>query len=275
MQSGALLANLAVSMNLLGLDVGNTHLHLGVMRGGKVRWREAVPTPRTHADAEGLGVMLQELAHSSHPPQAIAYCSVVPAATELLRAVLQATGWPVFQLTWEECAPLGLPLEYPHPAQIGQDRLALAFGASTFHGKPVVAIDLGTAVTFDVINHRGAYEGGIIAPGLALMTCYLHERTALLPALDPHDLATTASIGKSTIEAMKIGCSAGFAGMIQALLERVLKELRERDEGEVKVVATGGSAVSLSRMGLGDIIFDPDLLMRGLEEAWRRKHSPK
>jgi pantothenate kinase type III len=63
--------------------------------------------------------------------------------------------------------------------------------------------------------------------------------------------------------------------MIQALLERVLKELRERDEGEVKVVATGGSAVSLSRMGLGDIIFDPDLLMRGLEEAWRRKHSPK
>lgn len=264
------LENTLQIMNLLCVDVGNTRVHIGVLREGEVVWQWAVPTTQAADPVTGLGPQLAELARGADQPTGISFCSVVPAATAALQPVLAATGWPIFHLTWEKCEQLGLPLDYPLPQQIGQDRLALAFGILACHGAPAVAIDLGTAVTFDVINKRGAYAGGIIAPGLALMTRYLHEQTALLPELDPNDLLVSAGIGSSTIEAMKIGCATGFAGMIRAILDQLLAELHRRGEGAVRVVATGGSAGQLPRAWLGEIQFDPDLLLRGLEEAWRR-----
>jgi len=262
-------------MNVLCLDVGNTRAHAGVLSGGRVLSQCAVPTPQAADPVAGLGPRLAELARGPHQPAGIAFCSVVPKATAALLPVLAATGWPLFHLTAEWCPKLGLPLDYPEPAQIGQDRLALAFGTLAYHGAPAVTIDLGTAVTFDVLNKRGAYAGGIIAPGLGLMTRYLHEQTALLPALDPNDLMVSTGLGTSTIEAMKIGCTTGFAGMIRAILDRLLLELKLRGEGEVHVVATGGSAGQLPRAWLGEIHFDPDLLLRGLEEAWKRKSQNK
>lgn len=260
-------------MNVLCLDVGNTRAHAGVLRDGRLLWQCAVPTRQVGDPVAGLAPRLAELAQGPHAPAAIAFCSVVPAATAVLQPLLAATGWPLFHLTWEQCAALGLPIDYPQPEQIGQDRLALAFGTLAAYGAPAVTIDLGTAVTFDVLNARGAYAGGIIAPGLALMTRYLHEQTALLPALDPNDLLVSAGIGTSTVEAMKIGCATGFAGMIRAILDRLLEELRRRGEGHAHIVATGGSAGQLPRAWLGEINFDPDLLLRGLEEAWRRKRG--
>jgi len=262
-----------MATNVLCLDVGNTRAHAGVLSGGRVLWQCSVPTRQAADPVAGLGPRLAELARGPHAPGGISFCSVVPAATAALAPVLAATGWPLYNLTWEECAGLGLPIDYPEPAQIGQDRLALALGTLAGYGAPAVAIDLGTAVTFDVINARGAYAGGIIAPGLALMTRYLHEQTALLPELDPNDLLVSAGIGTSTVEAMKIGCATGFAGMIRAILDRLLEEMRRRGEGHARIVATGGSAGQLPKAWLGEIQFDPDLLLRGLEEAWRRKEE--
>ncbi len=262
-------------MPLLCLDVGNTRAHAGVLRDGKVLWQTAIPTAQAADPVHGLAPQFAELARGPIAPTGISFCSVVPAATAALMPVLDDTGWPLFHLTWDKCASLGLPIDYPQPAQIGQDRLALAFGTLAQYGAPAVAIDLGTAVTFDVINQRGAYAGGIIAPGLSLMTRYLHEQTALLPALDPNDLLVSAGIGTSTVEAMKIGCATGFAGMIRAILDRLLEELRLRGEGNACIVATGGSAGQLPRAWLGEIHFDPDLLLKGLAEAWRRSEKCK
>jgi type III pantothenate kinase len=258
-------------MNILCLDIGNTRAHAGVVRGGRVGWQCAVPTGLIADPVAGLGPRLAELAGGALAPEGVAYCSVVPAATKVLEPLLAATGWPLFHLTWKECAELGLPIDYPRPEQIGEDRLALALGTLAAYGAPAVAIDLGTAVTFDVINARGAYAGGIIAPGLALMTRYLHEQTALLPALDPNDLLVSAGIGTSTVEAMKIGCATGFAGMIRAILDRLLEEMRRRGEGHARIVATGGSAGQLPRAWLGEIEFDPDLLLKGLAVGWGRR----
>jgi type III pantothenate kinase len=74
-------------------------------------------------------------------------------------------------------------IDYPKPNSIGPDRLANAVAARRRFGAPVVVVDFGTAVTFDVVDARGNYVGGIIAPGLAAMTDYLHEKTALLPKI--------------------------------------------------------------------------------------------
>jgi type III pantothenate kinase len=134
-----------------------------------------------------------------------------------------------------------------------------------------VVIDLDTAVTFDIITAGGGYEGGIIAPGLAVMRAYLHERTAQLPALD-ESLEVTGAIGRSTIEAMRIGTVVGFRGMIQALLAAVLAELAARGGPPPAVFATGGDAARLLDRLRPPPRVVPDLTLRGLAAAWRLKY---
>jgi len=102
---------------------------------------------------------------------------------------------------------LGVGIEYPNPASIGADRLANAASAVAFYGVPVVVVDFGTAVTFDIISSGKKYVGGVIAPGLEVMTDYLYQRTALLPKINL--LEPVSAIGKSTRSAMMAGAVLG------------------------------------------------------------------
>ena len=108
------------------------------------------------------------------------------------------------QLTHETIT--GVTVDYPQPETIGADRLANAMAAAHLYGAPSVVVDFGTALTFDVVNDQKAYVGGIIAPGISLMTDYFHEKTALLPKITVAD--PKAIIGKSTEQAMQIGSRA-------------------------------------------------------------------
>lgn len=139
-------------------------------------------------------------------------------------------------------------MNYPKPKEIGQDRLSNAIAAQAFYSLPVIVIDMGTTVTFDIVTEAG-YEGGIIAPGLDLITRYLHEQTALLPALDPTSFEISAGIGKSTVDAMRLGCVVGFDGMIHALLERVQNELKKRYNRPAVLLATGGVSIRCPKAG--------------------------
>lgn len=96
-------------------------------------------------------------------------------------------------------------IDYPRPETIGPDRLANAVAAAHF-GAQTVVVDFGTAVTFDVVDRKGRYVGGIIAPGLSAMTDYLHEKTALLPRIRIREIKSP--IGKSTEEAMLVDARA-------------------------------------------------------------------
>jgi type III pantothenate kinase len=204
----------------------------------------------------------------SHPElEGIAFCSVVPAINWRLRDVLAAASkLPVFQLT-HECK-LGVPLTYPKPSEIGQDRLANTAAAHALGGSPAVVIDSGTAVTFDIITQKGGYEGGIIAPGIEVTRRYLHERTAQLPLLDD-SLEIKGMIGQSTSEAMRIGTVVGFPGLIQALLDGVLAELSARGEPPAHLFITGGNAAFLETRLRQAVRVVPDLTLLGLAAAWR------
>ncbi len=253
---------------LLCLDLGNTHTHLGVVGATGVDALAAVTTAALDEVTGNFAARLARL-HAAHPALGgVAFCSVVPAATPRLLHVLATAlpTLPVFQLT-HECE-LGVPITYPHPAEIGQDRLANAAGARALGDGAAVVVDLGTAVTFDIITSRGGYEGGVIAPGIAVMREYLHARTAQLPLLDGA-LTVTSAIGKSTVEAMRIGTVVGFAGMIQALLDAVLGELAARGEPPPAVLATGGCAELLLEKLRPPIRLVPDLTLRGLAAAWQ------
>ncbi len=258
-------------MSVLCIDIGNTRTHLALVDGFAAHAQHAVFTHEIDDPKKGVGALLDALLAEDEPPRGISFCSVVPLATERLLKVLKDLPLPVFHLTSATCP--GLDITYPKPTEIGQDRLANAIGAQARWGAPAVVIDMGTAVTYDVITRAGGYEGGIIAPGLNIMTRYLHEQTALLPELDPNDLAVSAGIGKSTKDAMRLGCSVGFAGMIRALLDLVLTELEKRGELHPRVIATGGSCGNLPRAWIGEIQFEPDLTLQGLAEAFRRHYK--
>jgi type III pantothenate kinase len=154
---------------------------------------------------------------------------------------------------------LGVGVEYPKPSSIGADRLANAAGASALFGKPCVVVDFGTAVTFDIVSAEGAYIGGVIAPGLEVMTDFLYARTALLPKISLREPERT--VGKSTREAMVSGAVYGYRGLVRGILERVGDELGKTPP---RVIATGGYAALIAE-GLPEIeTVVPNLTIEGL-----------
>jgi type III pantothenate kinase len=181
--------------------------------------------------------------------------SVVPTVTQ----VLQDYFGPAVLLLRHDIN-LGIGIKYPKPETIGADRLANAVALARLHGAPGVVIDFGTAVTFDIVDESSAYVGGVIAPGLRLMTDYLHERTALLPHVELKE--PLAAIGKSTEQAILSGAAIGYRGMVRGILEALRRELGAPER--LRVVATGGDAEWIS-FGMPEIeTVDPDLTLHGL-----------
>ena len=250
--------------SMLLIDVGNTHTHLGLVKRGKLGRTTNLKTAGWKSGESGRELLLWL---DSFRPESAALCSVVPTATPLVKASLPESISSVFELTARTV--VGIGIDYPKPASIGADRLANAVAARRAYGAPVVVVDFGTAVTFDVVNRAGDYVGGIIAPGLSAMTNYLHEKTALLPIVKIRD--TAAIIGKSTSEAMLIGAVRGYRGLIKELLAGLRTELGAR---KLPVVLTGGYAGLIAK-GLGvDCVVDPLLTLKGV---WRaaEAQSPK
>jgi type III pantothenate kinase len=131
-------------------------------------------------------------------------------------------------------------------------------------GAPVVVVDFGTAVTFDVVNGAGNYVGGIIAPGLAAMTDYLHEKTALLPRIRIRH--TEAAVGRNTEQAMLIGALHGYRGLVRELITRLKRELGVR---RLPVVATGGYAKLMAATLTEISNVEPLLTLEGLRLCWQ------
>ena len=188
--------------------------------------------------------------------KAVVLSSVVPEKGDLLEKILAAT--PVLRVSAK--IELGVGIEYPKPQTIGADRLANAAGAFVRFGAPVVVVDFGTAVSFDIISAKGRYVGGVIAPGLEAMTDYLHQRTALLPKITL--IEPPSAIGKSTKHAMLAGAVYGYRGLVRQILKEIGKDLGI--PLNLPVVATGGYA-ELIVAGLPEIkMVEPNLTLEGL-----------
>ena len=138
----------------------------------------------------------------------------------------------------------------------------LAVALAHLYGAPGIVIDFGTAVTFDIVSADRHYIGGVIAPGLRLMTDYLHERTALLPLVELH--YPPSVVGKSTVHAIQVGAAIGYQGMVRGLLDAIRKELGQTQSMSFQIVATGGDAAWIAA-GLPEIqAVDDDLTLHGL-----------
>jgi type III pantothenate kinase len=245
---------------VLCIDIGNTTTHWGMAADGSIGLSGEIPTSSL---PEGLGDLITRV-----QPEGIALASVVPAATSTVLPVLTASGKPLYHLRHDTV--VGIGFDYPHPEEVGQDRIANCIGAQVTCGAPAIVVDLGTATTFDVLTTKG-YAGGVIAPGLSVMTSYLHGRTALLPLLDPASIQAGSAIGKSTLDAMRAGCALGFAGMIGHILDALIAELAAQGVRNPTLLATGGTADFLPPELSRRLKREPNLTLIGLAEAWRRR----
>ena len=249
---------------ILLADIGNTHTHLGLAYPDRITRLRHVPTEYWFQGRGG-----EALRRYLGPTRidGAACCSVVPRATPIVKKTM-LDGWGVDTFVLTHRTVSGIGIDYPHPQTIGPDRLANAIAVKRGHGAPALAVDFGTAVTFDIVNRQGNYAGGIIAPGLAAMTGYLHEKTALLPAIRIREIETC--IGKNTEEAMLIGAVHGYRGMVRELIRELTKELGVH---RLPVVATGGYA-ELIAAKLPEIgVVEQKLTLQGLWLAARDRIS--
>ena len=249
---------------ILLFDIGNTNTHVGLADDRRVVKNMNLSTALWFRGAAGKRVK-KFVGRASL--EGAALCSVVPRATPLVRRTVRRL-WDLntFELTRKTLCGIGI--DYPEPDTIGEDRLANALAARQRFGAPVVVVDFGTAVTLDVVNRAGNYAGGIIAPGLAAMTDYLHEKTALLPRIKIREIKT--AVGRSTEQAMLIGAVHGYRGLVRELIAELKRELKVK---QLPVVATGGYA-GLIAARLPEIkAVEPNLTLEGLRLAWNAAHT--
>lgn len=226
---------------LLVLDVGNTNIVMGIYSGKELvkHWR--LTSRKRTADEVGFtllgllggsGVKKEEI-------DAAVYASVVPSLDEIfLEAVRDYLGIDCLKVTSD--VNLGIEIKMENPSEVGADRLLNAVAAKEKYGAPLIIVDLGTAITLDVVSAEGAYLGGAIAPGMEVGMELLFSRTAKLPQISL--VAPERYIGRSTTEAIQSGIIYGFVGMIDALAGGIFTELG----GACRVIATGGHAKILS-----------------------------
>ena len=193
----------------------------------------------------------------------VVLASVVPKMTQRVIRLL-----PMRPVIVSANINLGIGVRYPNKKQIGADRLANAVGVTQLYGTPAIVVDFGTAVTFDIVNSSREYVGGVIAPGLASVTDYLYQRTALLPRIK---LAEPASaIGKSTVAAMRVGAVIGYRGLVKEILS-ALK--RERGMEKAAIVATGGYGGLIAKKICEIEHVNPLLTLEGLRFIYLRNRN--
>ena len=252
---------------LLAIDIGNTNTVLGVFDGEKLErsWRIKTDARST---ADELALTFRGLL-ADLPITGTCACSTVPAALRELRTML-ATYYPHMPTVLvEPGVRTGVSLQYENPKEVGADRIVNTLAAHHLvDGKPVIVVDFGTTTNFDVINERGDFLGGALAPGIEISLDALAARAAQLRKVEL--VAPRGPIGKSTVEALQSGILYGFAGQVDGLVRRLSAALHPEDPAAVAVIATGGLATLVIEHCETVTSYEPDLTLLGLRLIYER-----
>ena len=222
------------------MNVGNTHIQVADSKGVRI-------IPTGEADSQKL----------FQPGKKIAAASVVPEWSRILREK------DAFIVSPEHCG--GMDLTLIDSSTVGADRLANAVAAMEYDRLPVVVIDFGTAITFEVVDAQRRFAGGAILPGRALLRKALNAGTAQLPLID-RDEDNVPEIGRNTKEAILLGVDRGVTGSVQAVLTSILNTV---DGGQATVIGTGGD-LGFFKKTIGNMIDGgADFTLRGILRAWK------
>ncbi|RKY32867.1 MAG: type III pantothenate kinase [Candidatus Omnitrophota bacterium] len=242
---------------LLAIDIGNTNINFALFRNKKLAERFILST-----EDYNFGRLRSRI--KSNTINDVIICSVVPQVTERIKK-------DVSRLLGKKPYIIGKDIKVPiknlyrKPRQVGQDRLVNAYAGVSLYGFPLIVIDYGTAVTFDVISGRKEYIGGMILPGLQISLETLVKKAALLPKIKlkkPRGL-----IGRDTVNSMLSGIVYGFAAMTDNLIVRIKKRIGS----SAQVVATGGNIALIKKYCRQIQRIDFDLTLKGLNLIYRER----
>jgi type III pantothenate kinase len=223
---------------LLAVDVGNTQTVLGVFDQKKLLCDFRISTDRDKT-ADELAITLADLLRLQELKlqdiKALIVSSVVPSHTSALTTMAR-DHLNISPLIVGPGVKTGMPILYENPHEVGADRIVNGVAAFTLYGGPAIVVDFGTATTFDVISEKGEYLGGAIAPGVQISADALFTVAAKLSRVDI--VRPKAVIGKNTAESLQSGILFGYAGQVDAMVNRITEELGKKPV----VIATGGLA---------------------------------
>jgi type III pantothenate kinase len=258
---------------LIAIDIGNTNVVAGVFpaEGGRLPsrpravWRLST-RPADTADEYGLRLLdlLERERLSASVLTGAAVASVVPSLDPVIREVVKKhLGREAFFIG--PATDTGVKVRADFPAEVGADRIANA--AAAFHRVkgPCIVADFGTAATFDCVNGRGEYLGGVIAPGPLMAAEALARKTAKLPLVDVFH-PPSSPIGRNTVDSISSGLYHGYVG----LTREILIQLKKAMKGNPKILATGGLAGLLAPSIKGLEVL-PDLTLDGIRLIWERQ----
>jgi type III pantothenate kinase len=254
---------------LLAVDVGNTNTVLGVFRGDQLvdHWRIQTAAGRT---SDEYAVLLKTLLDMEGFPwgeitTGIISSVVPPAVFGLQRFFKRHCGGPA--LVVGPGIKTGMPILYENPREVGADRIVNAVAAYEAMRSGCIVVDFGTATTWDVVTPKGEYLGGVIAPGIQISAEALYEHAAKLPRVE---LARPGKVvARNTIASMQAGLVYGYAGMVDALVERIRAEV----DFEARCIATGGLAPLIATETRTIESTDELLTLKGLKILHQRNHG--
>ncbi len=241
---------------LLTVDIGNTNITAGVFKNGRLKYQFDIPT------REFRQYQLSKEIRSCGQVSASIVCSVVPKLTPVIyRQLKLVTGKTPYIIGKDLIVPI--KNLYRFPRQVGQDRLVNAYAAIKLYSAPLIVIDSGTAITFDVISKQPAYLGGLIFPGMSMSLAALNEKTALLPKVKltlPQTL-----VGRDTKNSMLSGVVFGTAALTQGLVARIRLGLGSN----IRIIGTGGNIALIKKYSGMKITVNRNLTLTGLHLLYR------
>ena len=257
---------------LLAIDVGNTNSKFAVYEGESQRgiWRVSTDRKRTADEYAGWLLQLMDVGGMKKSDiHRVIIASVVPEALFHLTTLSRRYFATQAQVVGEPEVKLGIEARIDQPSEAGADRLVNAVASHAAYGGPLIVIDFGTATTFDLVDDRGNYCGGVIAPGINLSLEALYMTAAKLPHVAIKHPAKV--IGTATVPAMQSGIFWGYVGLIEGVVAR----MREEYKAPLKIVATGGLASMFAEAIPMIQHIDPDLTLKGLVLIDSRNRQPQ
>ena len=254
---------------VLVVDVGNTTSVFGLYRGDDLVLDLRVSSEAQRTADEYAALLLPLFQHGGIDPAAVEVMmvsSVVPPVNRHLERFARRY-FATTPLFVEPGLDAGIEIHYDNPQEVGADRVVNAVAAKACCGAPVVAVDFGTATTFDVVDASGAYVGGVICPGLVISAEALFARASRLYKVDVRRPARV--LGKNTAEAMQAGLYYGYIGLVDGILERLLEEL----PSPCPVIATGGQAELIASGSRFIDHVEPHLTLTGLRLICERNRG--
>ena len=250
---------------ILTIDIGNSNIVLGGVRDDEIVFEARLRTEATKTSDQycvDLTILMEVYGVSNKDIEGTIIASVVPQVLNSMRTAIQKLTGKV-PLVVGPGLKTGLNILLENPGQTGADLVVADVAALREHKPPLIVIDMGTATTMSVLDKNGAHIGGCIIPGVKISMDALTDRTALLPGLQLDQ--PKRAIGRNTIDAMRSGIMLGTACMLDGMVERMEEELGYK----TTVIATGGIAKFVVPMCKTPIIYDKDLIIKGLAALYR------